>query len=36
MWEAMNGMRIDDSNMGGGGGGGGDRLVVEFEDLEIF
>lgn len=32
MWEAMNGMRIDDSNMGGGG----DRLVVEFEDLEIF
>jgi hypothetical protein len=33
MWEAMNGMRIDDSNMDGGGG---DRLVVEFEDLEIF
>lgn len=32
MWEAMNGMRIDDSTMGGGG----DRLVVEFEDLEIF
>lgn len=32
MWEAMNGLRVDDTNMGGGG----DRLVVEFEDLEIF
>lgn len=30
MWEAMNGMRRDDT------GGGGDNLVVEFEDLEIF
>ncbi|KAH8705279.1 hypothetical protein BGW36DRAFT_392940 [Talaromyces proteolyticus] len=29
VWEAMNGMRNDDS-------GGGDKLVVEFEDLEIF
>ncbi|KUL81340.1 hypothetical protein ZTR_10229 [Talaromyces verruculosus] len=32
MWEAMNDMRIDDLNMSGGG----HRLVVEFEDLEIF
>ncbi|KAL1979939.1 hypothetical protein VTN96DRAFT_4895 [Rasamsonia emersonii] len=30
MWESMNGYRTDDS------GGTGDKLVVEFEDLEIF
>jgi regulation of enolase protein 1 (concanavalin A-like superfamily) len=32
VWDAMNGMRHDESVADGGG----DKLVVEFEDLEIF
>jgi regulation of enolase protein 1 (concanavalin A-like superfamily) len=37
VWEAMNGVRNDESvGDDGGGGSGGNKLVVEFEDLEIF